>query len=738
MAIKTKILASISALILVMAVTSIFSVYVSEKEKEIAESIVSQDVLPMEELKIIADSYAVDIVDTVHKVRSGAMTAADGAKSVDRALSTIDIRWNHYTSGTLTAEAKAVAGKFQSLREAAAKHVIEMRNLLASNDMQGLAAFANTKLYPTIDPLGAEVSKLIDLHIDLAQHSLEKGKMLQTELAIVMTALTVIGAATAIFSIWMVIRGVIRPLNAINGAMRALADGKLDVTIYGDGRRDEIGAMAATVVTFRDNARKRRELEAQAVENGCKLAAISRAQAVIEFTLKGDVLTANENFLQTLGYQLSEIQGKHHSMFCEPSFTNSEDYRQFWAKLANGELVSDEFMRVGKGGKKVYIQASYNPIIDVNGKVFKVVKFATDVTARVNNVDRLAGALQALSTGDLTQTIATPFLPTLEKLRSDFNETSSKLRGTLKTISQNASAIAAASQQIQSASNDLSKRTEQQAASVEETAAALEEITTTVSDSSHRAQEAGRLVRKTKENAEQSGDIVGQAVDAMGKIEKSAGEIGNIIGVIDEIAFQTNLLALNAGVEAARAGDAGKGFAVVAQEVRELAQRSAKAAKEIKELINASNGHVKNGVALVGDTGRALKEIVTQVVQVDGNVNAIVEAAKEQAIGLKEINIAVNTVDQGTQQNTAMVEETTAAANSLAREADQLFQLLEQFNIGTKSDIGTGATDRRVAPTAATRQSRPVASPAHRMAAKVAQAFNGNAALKGTESWEEF
>ncbi|UJW77568.1 methyl-accepting chemotaxis protein [Rhizobium sp. SL42] len=732
MTIKAKLLISISALILAIAAISIFSVYVSEKEKEIAESIVSNDVLPMEELKIIADSYAVEIVDTTHKVRSGAVLAADGAKSVDRALSTIETKWKHYTSGTLTEEARAIASKFQSIRQSANERISEMRDLLASSNMQGLATFIDTKLYPTIDPLGTEISKLIELHIDLAQHSLEKGKALQTELAIVMTILSVAGAAAAVFSIWTVIAGVIRPLNSITGAMGSLAAGDLDVAIYGEGRHDEIGAMASTVVTFRDNARKRRELEEQAVENGCKLEAISRAQAVIEFTLKGDILTANENFLNTLGYQLSEIQGKHHSMFCEPSFSNSEDYGRFWTKLAGGELVSDEFMRIGKGGEKVYIQASYNPIIDVNGKVFKVVKFATDVTQRVNNVDQLANALQALSAGDLTQTIATPFLPTLEKLRCDFNETSSRLRSTLQTISQNASTIAAASQEIQSASNDLSSRTEQQAASIEETAAALEEITTTVSDSSHRAQEAGQLVRKTKENAEHSGSVVGQAVDAMGKIEKSAGEIANIIGVIDEIAFQTNLLALNAGVEAARAGDAGKGFAVVAQEVRELAQRSAKAAKEIKELINASNEHVKNGVSLVGSTGKALQEIVTQVVQVDGNVGAIVEASREQATGLKEINAAVNTMDQGTQQNAAMVEETTAAAHSLAKEAEQLFELLGQFN------IGTGGNGYRAAPSVANHASRPVASPTREMAAKIAKAFNGNAALKGGDTWEEF
>ena len=474
------------------------------------------------------------------------------------------------------------------------------------------------------------------------------------------------------------------------------------------------------------------EQKLKSAKDGGKLDAISRAQAVIEFTPKGDILTANENFLNTVGYQLSEIQGKHHAMFCEPSFANSDEYRSFWTKLAGGAFVAEEFMRIGKGGRKIYLQASYNPIFDMNGNVFKVVKFATDVTARVDNVDQLARCLRSLSEGDLMQNLATPFLPAMEKLRLDFNEASTKLRVTLQTIAENAGAIAASSQQIQSASNDLAKRTEQQAASVEETAAALEEITTTVADSSQRAQEAGELVRTTKQNAEHSGNIVGQAVEAMGMIEKSAREIANIIGVIDEIAFQTNLLALNAGVEAARAGEAGKGFAVVAQEVRELAQRSAKAAKEIKELISTSNGHVKSGVDLVGSTGTALQEIVSQVVRVAGNVGAIVEASKEQATGLKEINLAVNTIDQGTQQNAAMVEETSAAAHSLSREAAQLFELISQFN------IGNAASSHRVAPMIANQQARRVTSPARQMNVKLATAFNGNAALKSGESWEEF
>jgi methyl-accepting chemotaxis protein len=476
----------------------------------------------------------------------------------------------------------------------------------------------------------------------------------------------------------------------------------------------------------------------KSAEDAGKLDALSRAQAVIEFTPNGDILTANENFLSTLGYSLGEIQSKHHSMFCEREYTSTDEYRRFWQRLAGGEFIADEFLRIGKGGKKVYIQASYNPILDMNGKVFKVVKFATDVTARVNNVDQLASAMQALADGDLTQDIAIPFIPTLEKLRVDFNSAATKLRGAMQSVAENAGAIAAGAQQIRSASDDLSKRTEQQAASVEETAAALEEITTTVADSSHRAQEAGQLVQKTRDNAERSGGVVRNAVDAMGKIETSSAEIGNIIGVIDEIAFQTNLLALNAGVEAARAGDAGKGFAVVAQEVRELAQRSAKAAKEIKELINASNEHVKSGVSLVGETGKALVEIVGQVQQVNVNVSAIVESSKEQATGLKEINTAVNTMDQGTQQNAAMVEEATAAAHSLAREADSLFQLVRQFNIGTapssqnpRRPVPTGT------PTPARSAARPVVSPARQMGAKLATAFSGNAALAENE-WKEF
>ncbi|MGR9185940.1 methyl-accepting chemotaxis protein (plasmid) [Rhizobium leguminosarum] len=469
----------------------------------------------------------------------------------------------------------------------------------------------------------------------------------------------------------------------------------------------------------------------KSAEDAGKIDALSRAQAIIEFTPTGEILTANDNFLTALGYSPAEIQGKHHSMFCEADYSRSETYKEFWRKLASGQLVADEFMRVGKGGRKVYIQASYNPIFDLNGKVFKVVKFATDVTARVENVEQLARCLTNLADGDLAQTIQKPFIPSLERLRADFNSASEKLKGAMATVAENAKAISAGSNEIRTAADDLAKRTEQQAASVEETAAALEEITTTVKDSSRRAEEAGQLVARARNHAEHSGQVVRDAIGAMDQIENSSREISNIIGVIDEIAFQTNLLALNAGVEAARAGEAGKGFAVVAQEVRELAQRSAKAAKEIKSLITASGSHVANGVALVTNAGSALQEIASQVHEINTNVTAIVEAAREQSTALGGISQSINTVDQGTQQNAAMVEEQTAASHGLAREAAALFELLEQFrfNDAPRSRSSFAQADRHpVAPTALkVVRTSPLAS---------IQRGSASVALKS--DWEEF
>jgi methyl-accepting chemotaxis protein len=350
-------------------------------------------------------------------------------------------------------------------------------------------------------------------------------------------------------------------------------------------------------------------------------------------------------------------------------------------------------------------------------------------------VDNLAAGLSKLSDGDVSYRISQPFVASLDTVRGDFNHSAEKLEAALTSVAQNARGIDAGANEIKVAADDLAKRTEQQAAALEETAAALEQITTTMNTSSQRAKDAGQLVSRAKVGAEQSGEVVRRAVVAMEQIEKSSGEISNIIGVIDEIAFQTNLLALNAGVEAARAGEAGKGFAVVAQEVRELAQRSASAAKDIKGLITTSNDQVRQGVQLVGDTGKALETIVSEVQEINRHVAAIVESAQEQASGLQQINTAVNQMDQDTQKNAAMVEESTAASHSLAGEVASLNQLLAQFRLSKGGQHYAGSASVRQA----NDRDAPVRSPVRALGRKIASAFSGNAAIDmNKDSWEEF
>ncbi len=301
-------------------------------------------------------------------------------------------------------------------------------------------------------------------------------------------------------------------------------------------------------------------------------------------------------------------------------------------------------------------------------------------------VGSIGVALTKLAGKDLTYRITEDMPNVYHRLQNDFNAAMEQLEAAIQSVAGATDAIHAGTQEISVASDDLSRRTEQQAASLEETAAALDEITVTVKRAAEGATHARQVVAAADNDAKKSAIVVREAVEAMGAISNSAGQISQIIGVIDEIAFQTNLLALNAGVEAARAGDAGRGFAVVASEVRALAQRSAEAAKEIKRLISASGSHVDQGVALVAETGKALERILAQVGEINGIITEIASGAHEQATGLDQVNTAVSQMDQVTQQNAAMVEESTAAGHALTQETEHLSALVAQFEIGRRAE----------------------------------------------------
>ena len=311
---------------------------------------------------------------------------------------------------------------------------------------------------------------------------------------------------------------------------------------------------------------------------------------------------------------------------------------------------------------------------------------ATSSREQAQVVEGLAEGLSRLSKGDLTFQLNTPFAAAYESLRRDFNNTVVELSGVIRTIADRAVTIEHVSGETSASADDLSRRTEQQAASLEETAAALEQISAAAARAAEGAGKADKVVTETGADARDSGEVVRRAVTAMAGIEESSRHVTQIIGVIDEIAFQTNLLALNAGVEAARAGDAGRGFAVVASEVRALAQRSADAAKEIKTLIAASSQQITSGVSLVGQAGAALDRIVARVGDVTALMTEITGSVREQSIGLREVTATAHRMDQMTQQNAAMVAESTSASHMMRQEAEQLGEMIRRFKVDAAAD----------------------------------------------------
>jgi methyl-accepting chemotaxis protein len=430
-----------------------------------------------------------------------------------------------------------------------------------------------------------------------------------------------------------------------------------------------------------------------------QLAAISKAQAVIEFGLDGKILTANENFLKVLGYTLDEIKGHHHSMFVETGYRQSPDYRLFWEKLGRGEYDAGQYKRIGKGGTEIWIQASYNPIMDANGKPFKVVKYATDVTAAVKASEAMQQAVQQVqdAVGAAKENDLTHRVP-IDGKTGEIGALCTGVNGLLDTmttvvtkIRNSAREVSSASAEISASTTDLSQRTEEQAASLEETSASMEQMSATVKKNAENAQQANQSAAGTRDVADRGGQVVAKAVDAMARIEESSRKISDIIGVIDEIARQANLLALNAAVEAARAGEAGRGFAVVASEVRSLAQRSSQAAKDIKDLITNSNNQVKDGVDLVSKAGTALTEIVESIKKVAGIVSDIASASAEQAAGIEQVNKALTQMDEVTQQNSALVEENAATAKTLEQQSKAMDDEVSVFRVDDSEDRAPAA-----------------------------------------------
>ena len=812
-------------------------------------------VVPLKGLKQIADMYAVNIVDATHKVRNGNFTAEQAMADIRKAQKVIHEQWAAYLQTTLVADEEQLVREAKPLIAQGDAATVRLLAILERHDMAALAQFAAQDLYQTIDPISEKFSMLVDVQLVAAKAEYDGSTgdyAHHRKLALGTIALALLlGLGTA----YLIIRGIMRQLGAEPATSRDIAsriaggDLTFGISVPHGAETSLLGALAQ----MKDNLlRSKLEYEGQ-------INAISKAQGVAEMDLDGKILHANENFLRMFGYTLEEVRGKHHSLFLDGSERNTSGYRGLWDKLTRGEFEGGQYGRQDKGGREIWLQSSYNPIVDLQGKPFKVVEYATDITrqrreAQLNaafkgaldtigsNVmvasnegeiiylndtaqslmtsvqadfrkdlpafdasrlvgtkidvfhrnpghqqrmlaaladtyttqaviggrtmrlsanpmkddtgrrlgtvmewtDRtqevraeqeLEGLIRAVSDGELENRIALEgkqgFFRTLStglntlvdnvaeavkglqdlvsaanagdltqrmpvdgkgglyvRIGSGVNELTGNMSGVISQVKEAASEVHRGADEISQGNTNLSQRTEEQASSLEETASSMEEMTSTVKQNADNASQASQLALAARDQAEKGGAVVSQAVTAMQGINDASRKIADIIGVIDEIAFQTNLLALNAAVEAARAGEQGRGFAVVATEVRNLAGRSATAAKEIKGLIKDSVIRVEQGSVLVTQSGATLEQIVSAVKKVTDIVAEIAAASQEQSSGIEQVNKAVMQLDELTQQNAALVEEASAASQSMAEQARSLNETMARYRV----DATAGST----------------------------------------------
>lgn len=717
----------------------------------------------------ISYSYGVDIIDAANKANAGAFSATEALRSVQKAESDIEKNWNTLKSLQHSEKAAALLAEAEVLRNQAAPDIARLKNILMSsgNNVAGQLGDFDGPLYRRIDPLSAkfsEVTLLEEATIDSVvkaikeEHALERKGMLLT---------IVLGGLLVVLLMWRLYGVITKPLLRMRKQMQEIGQGNFSLMVVKD-RADEIGdvsdAFKSMFVKLRFDMADSQRAADEAQRIGFALDNVSTPVTLSnEENNLFHMNTAARNLLE----QIFKSSAAVDKLFGHPLAESLTD--EGLLAITRGRLTKP-MMAEGQVGDRT-IRLATNPVIDERGvylgrvcqwidrtaelaaekEVASMVEAAAagDFSQRIR-VDDKAGffkslaedlnlfveaadngladvvrVLNALAQGDLTQTIDRDYLGTFAQMKTDANATVAQLKQIASTITDATEAINNAAKEIASGNADLSRRTESQAASLEQTASSTEELTNTVRNNADNATKASQLAKNSSEVADRGGRVVSEVVTTMGAIAESSSKIAEIINVIDGIAFQTNILALNAAVEAARAGEQGRGFAVVAGEVRNLAQRSASAAKEIKELISESVNKVSNGYKLVETAGKTMEEIVESTQRVSSIMTEISSASEEQRTGIMQLNQAITSMDETTQQNAALVEEAAASAQSLEDQASNLKQAVGVFKI-------SGRDER----TASNRPSNVERLPVRQAMPRAAS--RSSAAAKLNDEWEEF
>lgn len=696
LSIHSRLIFIISAMSLLTVALSALGLFGIQYSNNRLQTVYVDRLVPLKDLKIIADMYAVNIVDTTHKVRNGNISWEEAIKNVDDAELTINQKWAAYLSTVLVEEEEQLVAQIKPLFDSTKVKIDKLQDILQQNNQDAVADFSIRELYPAIDPISGKFAELIDVQIIVAKQEYEAAQEMYRIILIASIITFLLGLISSFFVGRAIISSIVRSVDNAQKVATAIAYGDLNSRIVINSH-DEISVLLQAMQTMQD-----------------KLSGLVRdIEKIVSAAVKGDfsykIDTSDKNgYAKDISEALNHLSditntGLHDVIRVADALSKgdlnqkiTQDYKGLFGLTAKGVNTTVDALKKIVNEIQCMVDAAANRgefsyKMDTHDKVGYTKTIAESLNRLSNVTDSgLKDVLRvsnALAQGDLTQTINDDYPGVFGQVKMGVNTTTENLKNLMSEIQEITLIISSASTEIAAGNNDLAHRTEEQAASLEETASSMQELTSTVQHNSDNAKQANSLASGATEIANKGVLVVEEVVSTMANINQSSLRIVDIISVIDDIAFQTNILALNAAVEAARAGEQGKGFAVVAIEVRNLAQRAANAAGEIKRLIGDSVERVSGGSKQVADAGQTMQDIVTAIQEMANIIADITSASIEQSTGISQAGQAISSMDDVTQQNAALVEQIASSSESLEQQTKNLAKELAYFKTGNMDSV---------------------------------------------------